>query len=81
MIARMSEPCCCDRCGIELPEWDSTCPSIGTWAGSYLCRPCHYDTTGTRVKKKAKPVHKKISRPAMEILIRIDATAEQILQT
>jgi len=77
MIALMAEPCCCDRCGIELSVFDSTCPSLGTWAGAYLCRGCHFETTGLRVKKRAVVKHKKITRKDIAMLTAIDSTASR----
>lgn len=65
------EAICCQRCGIELPEWDSTEPKSGSWEGAYLCRGCHLETTNMRVKKGVKPRSENVSIEAMTILERI----------
>ena len=70
------EPCCCDRCGIELPEWDSTTPDTGTWYGSYLCRACHFETTSIRVRKGVRPKNTKIPIATMTVLKRIRPTTD-----
>jgi hypothetical protein len=54
MIFPINEPCCCERCGIELLERDATYPDTGTWHDARLCRDCHFETTGIRVKKGSK---------------------------
>lgn len=68
------EPCLCDRCGIELSERDSTCPDLGTWAGAYLCRACHRETTGKRVYKNKAPKKTAISQSTFSALMKIEPT-------
>lgn len=71
----VTEPLPCQRCGIELPEWDSTCPDSGTWADAYLCRACHLETTGRRVyKNKVPKKHNKISQSTLSALMKIEPT-------
>jgi hypothetical protein len=76
MIALMAEPCCCDRCGIELPEWDATYPESGSWHDARLCRACHFETTSIRVRKGVKPKNTKIPLETMTVLQRIRPHAE-----
>jgi len=64
----IAEPCCCDRCGMELSEWDATYPDIGTWHDARLCRGCHYETTGVRVRKGTKPSRLKLPQSTVAIL-------------
>jgi hypothetical protein len=71
----VTEPLCCQRCGIELLERNSTCPDSGTWADAYLCRACHLETTGRRVYKNKVPKrHSKISQSTLSALIKIEPT-------
>ena len=70
MIA-VTEPCCCDRCGIELPERNANYPDTGSWHDARLCRWCYFETTNTKVKKRIKPRRGNIPIRAMTILKRI----------
>jgi hypothetical protein len=67
----VAEPCCCDRCGMELPEWDATFPETGSWHDARLCRACHFETTGERVRKGVRPKNTRIPIETMTVLKRI----------